>query len=168
MTDRSNERLKRNAEYKKEYRKQNRDATNEYMRLYRPRKKKEKTPALKPSNIGIDALDDQQCELQQTATLSVPQTSNIDPDQFASKYSTWVSHERDEIYDRYWFSAMKKFESLFDKIQFDVACDVCDRLWPDTSFRPVPAQGIGALRKVFPDEDVTNFKLCSNCEQKIR
>ena len=62
---------------------------------------------------------------------------------------------------------MKKFESLFDKIQFDVACDVCDRLWPDTSFRPVPTQGIGVLREEFPDEDVKDFRLCYNCEQNI-
>ena len=98
MTDRSNERSKRKAEYDEEYRK--RPATKayrkEYMRLYRARKKKErldagdavstsftnndpspvlriytemKTPALKPTNIGIDSQDDHQYELHQTPTL---------------------------------------------------------------------------------------------------
>ena len=145
MTDRSNERSKRKAEYDKVYQKRKRSARNEYMRLYRARKKKErldagdavgtsftnddpppvlriytemKTPALKPTNIGIDSQDDHQYELHQTPTLSVPQTSNINTDQFASnnltkaihKFSTWVSHERDEIYDRYWFSARKKMK----------------------------------------------------------
>ena len=45
MTDRSNERSKRKAEYDKEYQKRKRPAINEYrkeyMRLYRARKKNE-------------------------------------------------------------------------------------------------------------------------------
>ena len=96
MTDRSNERSKRKAEYDKVYQKRKRSARNEYMRLYRARKKKErldagdavstsftnndpspvlriytemKTPALKPTNIGIDSQDDHQYELHQTPTL---------------------------------------------------------------------------------------------------
>ena len=125
----------RRNEYKKEYQKRPevRERINERMRLYRARKKKErldagdiagtsvnsnnstpiqkiytesKTAALKTTNIGIDSQNDHQYESHQTPTVSIPQTSIQD---YIRKYSTWVGYERDEIYDRYWFSAKRKF-----------------------------------------------------------
>jgi len=157
MNNRRNEQSKCKAEYKREYQKrpENKEGVKERMRLYRARKKKERldagdivgtsvnnnndstlnqkthpeieAPTLKTTDIGTNSQNDHQYESHQT-----PIQTSI-KQEYIQKYSTWVDYERDEIYDRYWFSAKKKFETLFDKIQFDVACDVCDRLWPDTS-----------------------------------
>jgi hypothetical protein len=110
---------KRNKDYDNYYNKhRRRELTAEekerrkvYNRLYRARKKAEvisvnnntefttpalKTASIKATNIDMDSQNDQQYEVHQTPTLSIPQTSNISNEQITSNNLTYIQKLKQE------------------------------------------------------------------------
>ncbi|GFV35194.1 uncharacterized protein TNCV_619911 [Trichonephila clavipes] len=67
----------------------------------------------------------------------------------------------------HWRSADKRFKTVFEANPFGLSCSVCDRLWFERDLKKVKHRNISFLHTKFPDENVTEFRLCSTCSKSI-
>ncbi|GFV67106.1 uncharacterized protein TNCV_819151 [Trichonephila clavipes] len=74
---------------------------------------------------------------------------------------------RSEAMQNHWTSADKRFKTVFEAIPFGLSCSVCDRLWFERELKKVKHRNISFLQTKFPDENVTEFRLCSTCSKSI-
>ncbi|GFT15661.1 uncharacterized protein TNCV_4985841 [Trichonephila clavipes] len=74
---------------------------------------------------------------------------------------------RSEAMQNHWRSADKRFKMVFEANPFGLSCSVCDRLWFERDLKKVKHRNISFLQTKFPDENVTEFRLCSTCSKSI-
>ncbi|GFX16965.1 uncharacterized protein TNCV_2519421 [Trichonephila clavipes] len=74
---------------------------------------------------------------------------------------------RSEAMQNHWRSADKRFKTVFEANPFGLSCSVCDRLWFERDLKKVKHRNISFLQTKFPDENVTEFRLCSTCSKSI-
>ncbi|GFU58438.1 uncharacterized protein TNCV_1368711 [Trichonephila clavipes] len=74
---------------------------------------------------------------------------------------------RSEAMQNHWRSADKRFKTVFEANPFGLPCSVCDRLWIERDLKKVKHHNISFLQTKFPDENVTEFRLCSTCSKSI-
>ncbi|GFY18044.1 uncharacterized protein TNCV_3385351 [Trichonephila clavipes] len=74
---------------------------------------------------------------------------------------------RSEAMQNHWRSADKRFKTVFEANPFGLSCSVCDRLWFERDLKKVKHRNISFLLTKFPDENVTEFRLCSTCSKPI-
>jgi hypothetical protein len=149
-------------------------------RAYRARKKEERLNKLR----GIVTVDEYISTPTSTSTLQPPRTCNVaststeeseldaacrrlcdsDDEQVTSTKSNtaveWLRYSRDTAYIQLWGNAKARFSQTFRNIKFNQSCSVCDRLWTDASLHDAPRESHDILRREFPGEDVTIFKVC--------
>ncbi|GFT43284.1 uncharacterized protein TNCV_2521271 [Trichonephila clavipes] len=74
---------------------------------------------------------------------------------------------RSEAMQNHWRSADKRFKTVFEANLFGLSCSVCDRLWFERDLKKVKHRNIYFLQTKFPDENVTELRLCSTCSKSI-
>ncbi|GFU77529.1 uncharacterized protein TNCV_3499021 [Trichonephila clavipes] len=74
---------------------------------------------------------------------------------------------RSEAMQNHWRSADKRFKMVFEANPFGLSCSVCDRLWFERDLKKVKHCNISFLQTKFPDENVTEFRLCGTCSKSI-
>ncbi|GFU18529.1 uncharacterized protein TNCV_4175361 [Trichonephila clavipes] len=74
---------------------------------------------------------------------------------------------RSEAMQNHWRSADKRFKTVFEANPFGLSCSVCDRLWFERDLKKAKHCNISFLQTKFPDENVTEFRLCSTCSKSI-
>ncbi|GBP21987.1 hypothetical protein EVAR_18628_1 [Eumeta japonica] len=78
-----------------------------------------------------------------------------------------VNISRSEAIQNHWRSEDKRFKTVFEANPFGLSCSVCDRLWFERDLKKVKYRNISFLQTKFPDENVTEFRLCSTCSKSI-
>ncbi|GBP89824.1 hypothetical protein EVAR_66714_1 [Eumeta japonica] len=78
-----------------------------------------------------------------------------------------VNISRSEAMQNHWRSADERFKTVFEANPFGLSCSVCDRLWFERDLKKVKHRNISFLQTKFPDENVTEFRLCSTCSESI-
>ncbi|GFU01977.1 uncharacterized protein TNCV_1524601 [Trichonephila clavipes] len=74
---------------------------------------------------------------------------------------------RSEAMQNLWRSADKRFKTVFEANPFGLSWSVCDRLLFESDLKKVKHRNISFLQTKFPDENITEFRLCSTCSKSI-
>ncbi|GFT83702.1 uncharacterized protein TNCV_2826201 [Trichonephila clavipes] len=74
---------------------------------------------------------------------------------------------RSEAMQNHWRSVDKRFKTVFEANPFGLSCSVCDRLWFERDLKKVKHRNSSFLQTKLPDENVTEFRLCSTCSKSI-
>ncbi|GFU93480.1 uncharacterized protein TNCV_2200581 [Trichonephila clavipes] len=69
--------------------------------------------------------------------------------------------------ETHWRVASARFTMTFVNCPFGQKCDVCDRLWFLRSLKPTNEKHLPLLNNTFPEQLVTDFKLCATCKNSL-
>ncbi|GFW85706.1 uncharacterized protein TNCV_853561 [Trichonephila clavipes] len=129
------------------------------------------------STTGIPVLMDVTNEqtpanLASTSTTGIPVLMNVTNEQTidisigSATGLRDLNISRSEAMQNHW-RCFKRFKTVFEANPFGLSCSVCDRLWFERDLKKVKHRNISFLQTKFPDENVTEFRLCSTCSKSI-
>ncbi|GBP80837.1 hypothetical protein EVAR_99932_1 [Eumeta japonica] len=127
----------------------------ERARRFRERRKAAAADLASTSTTGIPVLMDVTNE--QTIDISIESATELRD----------VNISRSEAMQNHWRSADKRIKTVFEANPFGLSCSVCDRLWFERDLKKVKHGNISLLQTKFPDENVTEIRLCSTCSKSI-
>ncbi|GFX76668.1 uncharacterized protein TNCV_663771 [Trichonephila clavipes] len=107
------------------------------------------------SNTGIPVLMDVTNE--RTIDISIGSATELRD----------LNISRSEAMQNHWRSADKRFKTVFEANPFGLSCSIYDRLCFERDLKKVKHRNISFLQTKFPDENVTEFRLCSTCSKSI-
>jgi hypothetical protein len=74
-----------------------------------------------------------------------------------------LNFTRNDMMQEHWNAANEHLRAVFTDNPFNLACDVCDRLWFAKDFKKVKVRHMRLLETTFPGEEVAAFHLCGTC-----
>lgn len=75
-----------------------------------------------------------------------------------------IPHERFNHYRMLWQLAHSRRH--FIKNEFGYSCNICDRIWFKKDLKPINATVAAFVARHFQDENVVNFELSGNCQNR--